>query len=268
MNAILAHKWQDLVARLGRMESVIVAYSGGVDSGLLAAAAYEALGDNMLAVTIHSPVDPAGEQEAAASLAAQVGFAHRVVEMNDLENPLFTANPPDRCYHCKRARLAALQQMGKELGYAVTVEGSNQDDEKDYRPGKRAVEELGIRSPLAEAGFRKAQIREIAREKGLVVWDRPSAPCLATRFPYGSEITHRAIDQVREAEAYLAGLGFQPVRVRHEGAAVRIEVDPTEIARLAGSRELVVIMMKELGFQYIALDLEGYRSGSLNEVLQ
>ena len=181
---------------------------------------------------------------------------------------MFAANPPDRCYHCKLERLAALQKLGMEMGFTTAVEGSNLDDDQDYRPGKRAVEELGVRSPLAEVGFTKADIRAMAKSKGLVVWDRPSAPCLATRFPYGTTITLTGLERVGLAEQYLIGLGYQPVRVRFGEAQVRIEVSPDEIARLVSQRNMVVMKMKELGFKYVALDLEGYRSGSMNEVLK
>jgi pyridinium-3,5-biscarboxylic acid mononucleotide sulfurtransferase len=239
-----------------------------MDSGLLAAAAYEALGEHMLAVTIESPVDPVDEQDAARSLAQQLGFAHRVVLMNDLENPDFVANPPDRCYFCKKVRLQALQALGLSLGYQVAVEGSNADDSGDYRPGMKAVKELGVRSPLAEVDLTKGEIRKLAKARNLVVWNRPSAPCLATRFTYGTPITKEGLYQIGQAEHYMRQQGYQPVRVRTDGAQARIEVSPTEIGRILDDREGIVRRLKRLGFVYVTIDLEGYRSGSLNEVLK
>jgi uncharacterized protein len=205
--------------------------------------------------------------ESAAALAQQVGLAHRVIEYNDLENPQFTANPAERCYHCKLARLGLILELAQREGYAAVLEGSNADDAGDYRPGRRAVVERGGRSPLAEVGLSKAEIRAIARALGLAVWDRPSAPCLATRFPYGTPVTLEGLRQVTEAEAYLRGLGFAPLRVRHHGQVARLEVAPEQIERLAQQRAQIAAHLKGLGFQYVALDLEGYRSGSMNEVL-
>jgi uncharacterized protein len=261
-------RWERLLASLRALESAAVAFSGGVDSGLLCAAAHRALGERMLAATIHSPVDPPGEMESAQGLARQLGFAHVVVAHDDLANPRFVANPPDRCYHCKLARLSLVRGLAAGRGLAHTLEGSNADDERDYRPGRRAVAELGVRSPLAEAGLTKDDIRAISRALGLAVWDRPSAPCLATRFPYGSPITRDGLRQVAEAEACLAGLGFAVARVRHHGAVARIEVPAADLPRLVSQRERIAARFKELGFAYVSADLAGFRSGSMNEVLR
>jgi uncharacterized protein len=246
----------------------VVAFSGGVDSGLLCAAAYRALGERMLAVTVRSPIEALDDVESAHSLADQVGFPLRVLDYDDLSNPEFVANPPDRCYVCKLARFRQLGQLAAEEGFTAVVEGSNADDMLDYRPGLRAVVETGTVSPLQELGFTKNEIRTLARAFGLSVWDRPSAPCLATRFPYGSPITHEGLSQVAQGERYLHEHGFRVVRVRHHGVMARLEVAPGEIERLVAMREEVIAYFKSLGFTYVSVDLNGYRLGSLNEVLK
>lgn len=261
-------RWQDLLIRLTDMAPVVVAFSGGVDSALLCAAAQIAAPGQALAVNVVSPVNPAGEDDLARDFAHKIGIAFEALEYDDLQGENFAANPPDRCYHCKGTRLRMLQELANRRGFRTVAEGSNADDRLDYRPGSRAVAELGVRSPLAEAGLTKAEIRALARALGLPVWDRPSAPCLATRFPYGSRITREGLRQVAEAEAFLQARGFAPLRVRHLGDSARIEIAPADFARLAALHAEVVAHFRALGFQYVSLDLQGYRMGSLNEVLK
>lgn len=264
----LRTRWEALLTRFCQMESVVVAFSGGVDSGLLAAAAWCALGSRMLAVTVRSPVESLGDVDSARILAEYVGFPLRILDYDDLSNPDFVANPPERCYICKLVRFRQLQQFTVREGFAALVEGSNADDLQDYRPGLRAITETGTLSPLQDLGFSKSEIRALAKALRLPVWNRPSAPCLATRFPYGSPITHEGLRQVADGERFLQELGFQNVRVRHHGQLARLEVAPDEIERLVAMREQVATYFKSLGFNYIAADLNGYRLGSLNEVLK
>jgi uncharacterized protein len=222
----------------------------------------------MLAVTVRSPVEALDDVESARALADQVGFQLRVLDYDDLSNPEFISNPPDRCYVCKLARFRQLGQLAAEEGFGTLVEGSNAEDLSDYRPGLRAVAETGTVSPLQVLGFNKSEIRTLARALGLSVWDRPSTPCLASRFPYGSLITHEGLHQVANGERYLHEQGFRVVRVRHHGVMARLEVASDEIDRLVAMREEVTAYFKSIGFTYVSVDLSGYRLGSLNEVLK
>jgi uncharacterized protein len=245
---------------------VAVAFSGGVDSSLLLCAAHEALGDGALAVTAVSPLYHSRERAAALALAGQLGVRHVFVDNPVLEQSEARHNPPDRCYHCKFWGFRAIQAAAQAAGIAVVVEGSNVDDATDYRPGTRAIEELGIRSPLREAGLTKHEIRELARGKGLVNWNQPALACLGSRFPYGEEITRERLQRIEAGEAAVRALGIDQVRVRDHGSIARIEVLPEDFSRLTtgGTRERLAQTFRGLGYSYVALDLEGYRMGAMN----
>jgi len=270
MDKLVEEKFGRLKEIFESMGKVLVAFSGGVDSTLLLKVAQDTLGDkNVLAVTALSPLYPERELAGVKKLIQTLGIRHRLIQSNELEIPGFSKNPSNRCYYCKSKLFEELVDLAKEEATPFVVEGSTLDDDKDHRPGRMAIQELGIRSPLKEALFTKNEVRELSKGLGLPTWDKPSFACLASRFPYGEEITEEGLRMVGEAEDFLFGLGFKQVRVRHYGDLARIEILQEEMARLMNGslREKVVSHLKGIGYHYITLDLQGFRSGSMNEVL-
>jgi uncharacterized protein len=259
----------EIIAKLG---SVAVAYSGGTDSAYLLASCLDVLGpERVLALTADSPLMPRAELAQARDLANQLGARHIVIVSDDLANEAIVANPPDRCYYCKFSRFEALLKIAHAEGQACLIHGENADDVTDYRPGSRAAEELGIRAPLREAGLTKADVRALSKQRGLPTWNRPANACLASRFPYGTPLTIEDLARVERAENTLRrALSLSQLRVRDHFPVARLEVPPFEIARLAQQemRAIAVAELKALGYRYVALDLLGYRMGSLNDDLE
>jgi len=263
---MFTQKLEQLKNWLETMDKVLIAYSGGVDSTLVAKVAYDVLGEQALAITAVSPSLLGEELEEAMAQADFIGITHEIIETQEMDNPNYTSNPVNRCYFCKSELHNHLKPLATERGYPYVIDGVNADDLKDYRPGIAAAKERGARSPLAELGISKAEVRELSRHLGLPWWDKPAQPCLSSRFPYGEEITIAKLERVGRAEIYLRQLGYRNLRVRCDGETAKIELPPEQIKGFMEKINLgeLVSRFQELGFIYVTLDLEGYRSGKLN----
>jgi uncharacterized protein len=266
----LLAKEEALLASMASVGRVMVAFSGGVDSSYLAWAAHRVLGDDCLLVTAVSPSYPQSHRAMAEKIVHDFDLPHRFVETHEMENSAYRANAPDRCYHCKSELFETMDQLMAELGFDRIAYGVNLDDLGDYRPGHRAADEHHVMSPLQEASLSKQEIRDLSRAIGLPTADLPASACLSSRLPYGTEVTIERLRQVEEGEEMLRGLGFRQLRLRHHGELARVEIDPSELPRALDLEMTgkIVRAIKSLGFRYVTLDLEGYRMGSLNEVLQ
>ncbi|MEC4985116.1 MAG: ATP-dependent sacrificial sulfur transferase LarE [Oscillatoria sp. PMC 1068.18] len=267
---LLAEKLTRLKKLFAEMEQALIAYSGGVDSTLVAKVAYDLLGDRAIAITAISPSLLPEELEDAKLQAAYIGINHEIVTTGEMDNPNYTSNPVNRCYFCKSELHDTLKPLAQERGYPYVIDGVNADDLQDYRPGIQAAKERGAISPLAEIGITKSEVRQLSQQLGLPWWEKPAQPCLSSRFPYGEEITVAKLQRVGRAEVYLRQLGWNNIRVRSEKDTARIELPPAQIADFVNSTDLqnLVSVFQEYGFLFVTLDLEGYRSGKLNRVLQ
>ncbi|HEY6421257.1 MAG TPA: ATP-dependent sacrificial sulfur transferase LarE [Candidatus Binataceae bacterium] len=263
----LTQKLDRLRAIFAPMKSVIVAFSGGVDSTFVLKVAHDTIGDRVLALTTTSPTMPEQDRDSALEMGQLIGARHLLVESNELEIPGYAANPVNRCYLCKSNLFTECEAKAAELGIDEIVDGLNLDDLHDYRPGMKAASEKHVRHPLVEAELSKAEIRELSQSLGLPTWDRPASPCLSSRFPYGTEITPEGLRKVGEGEKLLRALGFKVCRVRYHGDVARLELERSEMARIFAPelRETVEREFQKIGFRFVAIDLKGFRSGSLNE---
>ena len=266
---MVAQKLDQLKALFAEMDRALIAYSGGIDSTLVAKVAYDVLGDRALAVTAHSPSLMPEDLEDARIQAATIGIAHELVQTHELDNPNYASNPVNRCYFCKSELHDTLGPLALDRGYPYVVDGVNADDLGDYRPGIQAAKERGARSPLAEIGITKLEVRQISQFLGLPWWDKPAQPCLSSRFPYGEEITLEKLHRVGRAERYLRDLGLRNLRVRSAGDTARIEIPAEDIKDFVADNDLgaLVSAFQGHGFTYVTLDLEGFRSGKLNQDL-
>jgi uncharacterized protein len=263
------HKLSVLEARLQDLAGLMVAYSGGVDSAFLAATAHRVLGDRMLAVVADSPSLARRDFEQACAFARAHQIPLRVIATEELSRPAYQRNDANRCFHCKAELFAAMRNLGAELGFANIAYGMNADDKRDYRPGQRAAEEQAVLAPLAEAGLTKLEVRALSKAAGFSLWDRPAAPCLASRVEYGRTVTSEVLEQVEKGEESLRQLGFHELRVRHHGELARVEIARAELPRALSMEMLdaITAALKQVGFQYVTLDCAGFRSGAMNEIL-
>ncbi len=264
---ISTSKQERLLELLASYESAIVAFSGGVDSAYLGWAATKVLGPRAVCITADSPSYPDHHRQLARRIARDFSLQHEIVSTTELERPEYRANPVDRCYYCKHELYTTLSRIARDRGIRVIVDGNNADDRGDYRPGRKAAREFGVRSPLDEVGLSKDEIRELSREAGLPTWDEPASACLSSRIPYHSEVTGEKLRTIERAEDVMRDLGFRVCRVRHHDTLARLEIGRDELARALepGLRERIVLELRALGYQHVTIDLQGYRMGSLNE---